>query len=445
MTTRQSTGEGAVTPGPEAATDGSSLRKVTIAASIGSAIEYFDLVIYGAMATILAGVFFPGSDDTARLLNTFAVFALAFLARPLGGLFWGPLGDRIGRKRTLGTIIIVMAAATAAIGLLPSYGKIGLLAPLALVVLRFLQGISAGGEMPGAATFVAEHSRDDRRAYQTSFLQWAVTTGQICALLVATLLMSVLPDEAMRSWGWRIPFLLALPIGVVGLYIRSRVEETPHFDHIEEAGAKTEHPLKALLGTARGWKMLGRSQFFNLPASIPAYLLLTFMPAYLVADVHLSKGQALLSVTVAVIAAMAMQPIAARSSDRYGRRAMLLVTCVAELVVAIPAFALIQQGGHVLPSVGLVLIGVVHGVATGCQAAPTLESFPTKIRYTGYALSLGLSTALLAGPTPYVATWLISVTGSNYAPAWLIMVCAIPPILGAFIIRETHNRPLPAE
>ena len=435
----------AVSPGSPAGhvADGSTLRKVTIAASIGSAIEYFDLVIYGAMASVLANVFFPGDNDTAKLLNTFAVFALAFLARPLGGLLWGPLGDKIGRKRTLGTIIVVMALATAGIGLLPGYASIGILAPLGLVLLRFIQGISAGGEMPGAATFVAEHSPDNRRAYQSSFLQWAVTTGQISALLVATLLVTTVSAEDMRSWGWRVPFLLALPVGAIGLYIRSRVEETPLFDKIEEKGAKVEHPIKSLLGTARGWKMLGRSQFFNLPASIPAYLLLTFMPAWLVSSVHLTRGQALTSVTIAVVAAMVMQPIGARASDRFGRRPLLFTICVAELILAYPAFMLLHVGGHFFATAGLVLIGVVHGLATGCQAAPTLESFPTKIRYTGYALSLGLSTALLAGPTPYVATWLISITGSSYAPAWMIMICAVPALIGVFFIRETSNRPLP--
>ena len=423
--------------------DRSTLRRVTVAASAGSAIEYFDLVVYGALATVLAGVFFPGTDETARLLNTFAVFALAFLARPLGGLLWGPLGDRIGRRRTLVTIIVVMSLASTGIGLLPGYAAIGFVAPLALVVLRFVQGISAGGEMPGAATLVGEYAPDNRRGYQTSFLHWGVTIGQISALLVATLLASVLSTEDLQSWGWRIPFLVSLPLGAIALYIRSRVDETPAFGQLEQRGMKTEHPLKSLLGNLRGWKMIGRATLFNLPASIPAYLLLTFMPAYLVTNVHLSNGQALLSVTIAVLAAMIMQPVAGRLSDRFGRRPLLFILCAVELAVAYPAFILLNIGGLVLPVVGLVVIGVIHGIATGCQSAPILESFPTRIRYSGYALSLGLSTALLAGPTPYIATWLIGATGSSFAPAWLIMACAVPSLVGAFLIRESNNRPLP--
>jgi MHS family proline/betaine transporter-like MFS transporter len=189
--------------------------------------------------------------------------------------------------------------------------------------------------------------------------------------------------------------------------------------------------------------MIGRACLFVLPASIPAYLLTTFMPSYLVTRVHLSNGQALLLVTIAVLAAMITQPIAGRLSDRLGRRPMLVVLCVVQLALAYPVFLLFSIGGLVLPLVGLIVIGVIHGIGTGCQSAPMLESFPTRTRFTGYALALGLSTALVAGPTPYVATWLIEISGSSFAPAWLIMGLAIPSLICAFFVRESSNRPLP--
>jgi MHS family proline/betaine transporter-like MFS transporter len=427
----------------EVPVDRATLRKVTLAASVGSGIEYFDLVVYGAMAPILARVFFPSSDPAVGLLSTFAVFALAFVARPLGGLFWGPLGDRIGRKRTLAAIIIVMALSSAAIGLLPGYAEIGVLAPILLILCRFGQGISAGGEMPGAATLVGEYSSDRKRGLQTSFLQWGVTTGQIAALLFCFALSAVIPAEDMQSWGWRIPFLIALPLGAIGLYIRSRIAESPDFEKVEQLGAKTEHPVKALLGSSRGWKMLGRATLFNLPVGVPAYLLLTFMPAFLVSTVHLTSAEALLAVTIAIVLAMVVQPIGGLLSDRFGRRPLLGILCLTQLATAFPAFILLNTGGFVPALAGLMLLGFIHGIATGCQSAPVLESFPTPIRFTGYALALGLSTALLSGPTPYVATWLIGVTGSSFAPAWLIVVCAIPALIGAFFIKETNNRPLP--
>jgi MHS family proline/betaine transporter-like MFS transporter len=257
-------------------------------------------------------------------------------------------------------------------------------------------------------------------------------------------LSAALPAADMSRWGWRIPFLIALPLGAIGVYVRSRIGETPVFEKVERLAARSEHPLRAVLGSPRGWKMLGRATLFNLPASVPAYLLLTFMPAYLVSTAHLTSGRALLCVTMAVVVAMIMQPIAGRLSDRLGRRWLLALTCTVELVAVFPAFSLLNAGGFGLAAAGLCVIGFMHGMATGCQPVSNLESFPTPIRYTGFALALGLSTALLSGPTPYIATWLVGATRSTYSPAWLIVACAIPALVGAFFIRETSNRPLPA-
>ncbi|OPX11769.1 MFS transporter [Mycobacterium sp. AT1] len=418
-------------------------RKVALAASIGTFVEYFDLVAFGALATVLSRVFFPSSDETAALLNTFAVFALAFVARPLGGLLWGPIGDRIGRKRTLATIIIVMTVATALTGLLPSHATAGIWAPTMLIGLRFIQGISAGGELPGAAIFIGEYSGDRRRAYETSFLSVALTTAQLSAVLLATVLMTTLSDAAMQSWGWRVPFLLALPIGAIGLYIRTRLEETPVFEQIEQQGAKSRAPLKVLLGDAAGWKMIGRATLFNLPVQVPGFMLLTFMPSYLTRSAGFTTGASLLCITIAVVVLLAVVPLAGRLSDRYGRRPMLFTVGAVTLAGALPAFTLIQAGGYVLPTLGLVCIGVIHGLGIGTQLAPVLESFPTPIRYTGFALSLGLIVALIGGNTPYIAQWLISTTGNLYSPAFYMMAIVVPSVIGAFFVRETNGKPLP--
>lgn len=418
-------------------------KNVLIAGSIGTFVEYFDLVTFGALASVMAAVFFPSADDAAGLLQTFAVFALAFVARPLGGLLWGPIGDRIGRKRTLAAIIIVMTVSTVLTGILPGFGTVGIWAPILLCILRFFQGISAGGEAPGAAIFVGEYSQNNRRAYQTSFLSVAVMSAQLVALLVATLLVSTLSAEAMQSWGWRIPFLIALPMGAIGLYIRARLEETPVFDNIEQEGAKSRSPLKAIVGNAAGWKMIGRATLFNLPVQVPGFLLLTFMPSYLTKSAGLSSGGALVCISVAVVVMIIVQPIAGVMSDRMGRRPMLFACAVVTIVSAYPAFALIQMGGYVLPTLGLVLIAIVHGMGTGTQFAPVLESFPTRVRYTGFALSLGLIVSVISGPTPYIAQWLVSTTGNLYSPAWFMMAVVVPSAIGAFFVRETSNRPLP--
>ncbi|MET3934621.1 MFS transporter [Arthrobacter sp. OAP107] len=418
-------------------------RNVLVAGSIGTFVEYFDLVTFGALASVMASVFFPTSNEAAGILQTFAVFALAFLARPLGGLLWGPIGDRIGRKRTLAAIIIVMTVSTVLTGILPSFATAGIWAPVMLALLRLVQGISAGGEFPGAALFIGEYSQNNRRAFLTSFLSIAVMSAQLVALLVATLLVSTLSAEAMQSWGWRIPFLVALPMGAIGLYIRGRLEETPVFDNIEHEGAKSRSPLKAVVSNTAGWRMMGRATLFNLPVQVPGFLLMTFMPSYLTKSAGLSSGGALVCISIAVVVMIIVQPVAGLASDRFGRRPMLFACATVTLVSAYPAFALIQMGGYVLPTLGLILIAIVHGLGTGTQVAPVLESFPTRIRYTGFALSMGLIVSVIAGPTPYIAQWLVSTTGNVYSPAWLLMAVVLPSAIGAFFVQETSNRPLP--
>jgi MHS family proline/betaine transporter-like MFS transporter len=211
------------------------LRAIT-GASIGNLVEWFDFAVYGYLATYIAANFFPSNNPTASLLSTFAVFAAAFFVRPLGGIFFGPLGDRIGRQRVLATVIILMSVATFAIGLLPTYATIGVLAPILLVVARLLQGFSAGGEFGGGATFLAEYSPDDRRGFLVSWLEFSTLIGFILGSGVVLVLNSSLGEDAMTAWGWRIPFLIAGPLGAVGLYIRLRLEDTPEFRALESTG-----------------------------------------------------------------------------------------------------------------------------------------------------------------------------------------------------------------
>jgi MHS family proline/betaine transporter-like MFS transporter len=249
--------------------------------------------------------------------------------------------------------------------------------------------------------------------------------------------------EDLNAWGWRIPFLLALPLGAIGLYIRSRLEETPVFNEIAEVGEKSSSPLRQILGSRSGWQSIGRAILFSLPCQVPGYLLMTFMPTFLAKNAMLSSNQALTAIAIAVCAVLAVQPLAGRLSDRIGRRRTLFIVALAQFVTAYPAFMLIHQGGFAIPTLGLILIGVPYGLGIGTQLAPIMESFPTAVRYTGFAVALSLVVALGAGPTPFVSTWLVSVTGSSYAPTWLIMGFALPSLLAAFFLRETHNRPLP--
>ncbi|GCE42163.1 L-Proline/Glycine betaine transporter ProP [Rhodococcus wratislaviensis] len=414
-------------------------RKVIIAASIGTFIEYFDLVLYGALAAIMATVFFAGEDDVSALLSTFAVFALAFVARPLGGLFWGPLGDRIGRKRVLSTIIIVMSVSTALVGLIPSYDSVGVVAPLALVILRFIQGISAGGEMPGAAVYIVEYAPKHRRAFQASFLQMGASSAMLAGLLVGAALTATLSHDALYSWGWRIPFLLALPIGAVGLYIRTKLEETPVFRAIEEAGARSQGPVMSLVSSVTGWKLMGRALLFSLPTQLTGYMILTYMPSFLKKNSGLSATEALLAISVATVVILVCQPLGGLLADKVGRRPMLFFCSAGIIIAAYPTFALLLQGGMALSILALCLLAIPFALASGNQLAASLEIFPTKVRFTGFALVLGVAVATLGGTAPYVSTWLVQQTGSLYSPAFYLMLSVLPALLIAPFLRETFR------
>src|SRR3712207_80113 len=230
------------------------IRRAIVGASVGNTVQWFDFATYSFLATTLAVVFFPPCNPSAALLSTVAVFAAAFFVRPLGGIVFGPLGDKIGRQRVLATVIILMSVSTFVIGLLPSYATIGIVAPILLVVARCLQGFSAGGEFGGASTFLAEYSPDDRRGFLVSWLEFSTLIGFILGSSLVLLLTTALSEGAMTAWGWRVPFLLAGPLGLVGIYIRLRLEDTPEFRALESTGQVSSSPFRETF--VENWKQI---------------------------------------------------------------------------------------------------------------------------------------------------------------------------------------------
>jgi MFS transporter, MHS family, proline/betaine transporter len=293
---------------------GADVRKAVTGASIGNAVEWFDFAIYGFLATFIAANFFPSGNETAALLKTFAIFAAAFFMRPLGGFVFGPLGDRIGRQRVLALVILLMSAATLAIGLLPTYSAIGVAAPLLLLFMRCLQGFSAGGEYGGGAVYLAEFASDKRRGLIVTFMVWSVVLGFLIGSVTVTLLEALLPADAMESWGWRIPFLLAGPLGAVGLYIRLRLADTPQFAELSEAHQVAKSPLREAVTTA--WRpilqVIGLMIIFN----IAYYVVFTFLPTYFITTLHFSKTNAFVSITLASLVALVLILPFAALSDR---------------------------------------------------------------------------------------------------------------------------------
>ena len=367
-------------------------------ASIGNAVEWFDFAIYGFLATFIAANFFPSGNETAALLNTFAIFAAAFFMRPLGGFVFGPLGDRIGRQRVLALVILLMAASTLAIGLLPTYATIGVAAPLLLLFLRCLQGFSAGGEYGGGAVYLAEFASEKRRGLTVTFMVWSGVLGFLIGSVTVTLLQALLPADAMESYGWRIPFLLAGPLGLVGLYIRLRLDDTPQFAELSKAQQVAKSPLKEAVSTA--WRpilqVIGLMIIFN----IGYYVVFTFLPTYFIKTLHFTKTNAFVSITLASLVALVLILPLAALSDRIGRRPMLIAGSLAFAILGYPMFLLLNSGSLVAAIAAHCGLAVIEAVYVSAAVAAGVELFATRVRYSGFSIGYNVCVAAFGGTTP---------------------------------------------
>ena len=417
--------------------DPATLKRVICAAAIGNFVEWFDFAVYGFLATVIAAQFFASGDSSVALLKTFAVFAVAFAFRPLGGIFFGMLGDRIGRKRVLAATILLMAGATTLIGLLPTYAHIGLMAPLLLTIIRCVQGFSAGGEYAGACAYLMEHAPRGKRAWYGSFVPVSTFSAFAAAAVIAYALDASLTPEAMGSWGWRVPFLIAAPLGIVGLYLRWRLDETPAFQAVANEHAVAHSPLRETLKT-QGGAICCLGAFVSLTA-LSFYTFTTYFTTYLqVAGGH-SRATALLISVIALVFAALMCPVAGAYSDKVGRRATILTTGLGLIVVIYPAFMLASSGSFAGAVVGVLLLAmgaVLSGVVT---AALLSEVFPTRTRYTASAITYNMAYTIFGGTAPLMATWLIGTTGTNLAPAYYLIAISLLALAGGLALPETSK------
>jgi MFS transporter, MHS family, proline/betaine transporter len=417
-----------------------TLRRAIVGASIGNTVEWFDFATYSFLAVTLAAVFFPSGNPTAALLSTFAIFAAAFFVRPLGGLFFGPLGDKIGRQRVLATVIILMSLSTFVIGLLPPYATIGVWAPLLLVVARCLQGFSAGGEFGGASTFLAEYSPDDRRGFLVSWLEFSTLIGFLMGSILVLLLTTVLPEDALVSWGWRIPFLLAGPLGIVGLYIRLRLEDTPEFRALMESGEVARSPLRESI--TENWKQILQVGGLVIIQNVGFYVVLSYMTTYFQDPLGFSPTAASLSTTITLLVGMALIPPLGALSDRVGRKPLLLASCIGYVVLTYPLFLLLNTGNLFAAILAQVALGALLAVFISTSIAALTELFPTRVRYGGFSIGYNFSVAIFGGSSPYLAQYLVSSTGSPLSPAFIVIIAAVATLLVVLTIRETAGTDL---
>ncbi|GGX65214.1 glycine betaine/L-proline transporter ProP [Streptomyces minutiscleroticus] len=433
-------------------TDEAAVKRAVKAASLGNAMEWFDFGIYSYLAVTIGHVFFPSGNDTVQLLSSFATFAVSFLVRPVGGMVFGPMGDKVGRKKVLALTMIMMAVGTFAIGLIPSYATIGFWAPVLLILFRLVQGFSTGGEYGGASTFIAEYAPDKKRGFFGSFLEFGTLAGYVGAAGLVTLLTALLGSDGMESWGWRVPFLVAGPIGLVGLYLRLRLDETPAFQKLEEESAhKAGDAASAVETTAKGdlakifrnyWPTLILCVCLVGAYNITDYMLLSYMPTYLSDEMGYSEAHGLLILIATMLVLMAVIAQIGRLSDRYGRKPLLMTGMLGFLVLSAPAFLLVQQGGLVAVSAGMLMLGLSLVCMLGTMSAALPALFPTQVRYGSLSVGYNLSASLFGGTTPLVITALISATGSEMMPAYYAMAAALVGVVAVACMKETARKPL---
>ncbi|HWE90934.1 MAG TPA: MFS transporter [Pseudonocardiaceae bacterium] len=413
------------------------MRRAVAASAMGNCIEWFDFGVYsaGAITTVVGRVFFPTHNATTAVLSSFAVLAVAFVVRPFGGFFFGPLGDRLGRQKVLATTIILMSASTFVIGVLPTYTTIGIAAPVLLILARMVQGFSTGGEYGGAATMIAEYAPDRKRGFLGSWLEFGTLTGFVLGSSLVLLVNLSLSSSAMDSWGWRIPFLVALPLGMVGLYLRVKLEDTPAFKDMAKQGEVAKSPLRETI--AGNWRMILNLIGIVLLLNVADYTLLTFMPSYLTTYLKFTDTTAQV-VTISVeLAMMVVITFIGRLSDKVGRKPILLIAAIGFVVLSTPAVRLMTTGNTTLLVVGFAVLGALLVLILAVIGSTFPAMFPTRVRYGSFAIGYNLSTSAFGGTAPFVISALINATGNHLIPAFYLTIAGAVAIVPILIIPET--------
>ena len=432
--------------------DRSMLRRAIGGTIVGNTMEWFDVGVFGYLITTMGPVFLPKADASVQTLFLLGTFAATFVARPAGGVFFGWLGDKIGRQRVLAATLIMMAASTFALGLLPGYNQIGLWAAVLLVAVKLVQGFSTGGEYAGATTFVSEYAADRRRGFFASFLDMGSYLGFAFGAALVSVLQITLGSHFMGDFGWRIPFLAAGPLGAIAIYFRLRIEESPAFQAALDAQEHAVHDLakndenaqKGPLRIVRQyWREIIVSMVLVAAANTVGYALTSYMPTYLTE----SKGYdelhgTLLTIPVLVIMSLCI-PLTGRLSDRIGRRPVLWTGAISTIVLAVPAFLLIGVGTvwATLGGLALVAFPVTFYVANLASALPA--QFPTASRYGGMGIAYNFAVAIFGGTTPFIVDALIQATGDDMMPAYYLMATSIVGAIAIFFLHESAGRPLP--
>ncbi|MBP9211418.1 MAG: MHS family MFS transporter [Bacteroidetes bacterium] len=418
------------------------------ASSAGTLIEWYDFYIFGSLAPIMSGLFFPKENPTAGLLSTLAIFATGFAVRPFGAIVFGRIGDVVGRKYAFLVTLLIMGGATTAIGLLPTYETIGLWAPAALVLLRLTQGLALGGEYGGAATYIAEHCPDEKRGFYTSFIQTTATLGLFVSLGVILSVRSTLGEDGFREWGWRLPFLLSIVLVVFSYFIRMRLQESPLFSRMKAAGKTSTNPLKDAFSSKENWKIMALALFGATAGQGVVWYTGQFYALYYlqtVLKIHFMTANFI--VAVALLLATPFFIVFGALSDTYGRKRIIMAGCLIAAVSYLPIymgmeyFAQDPNNPNAVMLSALVFIQVIFvTMVYGPIAAYLVELFPTKIRYTSMSLPYHIGNGVFGGLVPLIGVALVAQTGNNYAGLiYPITVALMTFVIGMLFTKDTKD------
>jgi MHS family proline/betaine transporter-like MFS transporter len=415
------------------------IKKAVAGAAMGNCIEWYDFGVFGFMPAILGQVFFNASSTSEGALATFAVLAITFVVRPFGSFVFGPLGDKLGRQKILALTIILMSGSTFIIGLLPSYATLGPASAVILILLRMVQGFSAGGEYGGAATFIAEYAPDRKRGFWGSWLEFGTLVGFAMGAGFVTLFTILLGDEAMLSWGWRLPFLIAGPLGLIGLYLRTRLEDTPLFVELEKKQLVEKSPLKSLI--KKHWTSILHLIGIVVLLNVADYIVISYLETYLKDTIGYSGNAPLVIILLTIVFMLILIVPIGILSDRIGRKPILITSCLAFLVLPIPAFSIMEAAkddqNPLQLALGVIMIAVPLVLFLAVVASTLPAMFPTQERYGGFSIGYSLSTAAFGGTASYVISSLVEGTGNTMWPAYYLMGAAAIAAIPILLLPET--------
>jgi MHS family proline/betaine transporter-like MFS transporter len=430
---------------PLSVDDKKSLRRSILGSTVGNAVEWYDYAVYGYLTTYMASNFFgsKAGDGGLAVTLTLATLALSFLARPLGGIILGPLGDKVGRQKVMVLTVTLMTLATGCIGLLPTLDTVGVLAPILLLICRLVQGFSAGGEYGGAAVYMAESAPDRRRGFFGSFLEFGTTIGFILAAVLCTVLTGIVGNQGMLDGWWRLPFLLTIPLGLTAMWIRTRLEEAPVFSEAAEHKESVRSPVKHVLKSY--WKQILVLAGFVVLFNVAFYMVLGYMPTYLSGQLGYSSAQGnWMLVAMMTLMLIAIPPIGALS-DRVGRKPLLLIAATGFTLLSVPAVMLLGLSNPFLQFLGLAVLGLLLVILCASVSSTLPALFPTAVRYSGFAIGYNFSTAFFAGPSQTVANQLIETTGNQLIPGWFMALAGVIGFISILCMRETAQASLRGE